>query len=361
MTFTIRLFLAVVAMTVMSVSHAANFDCTKVRSFVEELVCQEPELEALDGALDTAYRVYISDPKVARLRRVEQRRWLKQRDSCRDRDCVKAKYQSRLKEIKQALDCDSIDDACLIKLGLVPKSYCSNQSELTADQVAFYNALSNDDLEGARRVIGRQSDVNFIGPDGWQPLQQAVIRRNVPLVQLLVENRADPNAFDCRGVTPLEQASVNRDADTAKALLAAGANPNVGSPLRFAAFHGSVAIATMLLRYGADPNRTLHALDTPPLLSAIRNRRRDMVEFLLDNGANANPPMPYGITALSDAMWCHAPIPPPEEEQLPIVELLIRHGANPNARFRGRPVLWCAMGQGAKRIEALLISVDGKY
>jgi ankyrin repeat protein/uncharacterized protein len=361
MTFTIRLFLAVVATTVMSVSHAASFDCTKARSFVEELLCQEPELEALDDTLDTAYRVYISDPKVASLRRIEQRRWLKQRDSCRDRDCVKAKYQSRLKEMKQALGCDSIDDACLIKLGLVPESYCSAQVELTADQVALYDVLSNEDFEGARRVIGRQSDVNFIGPDGWQPLQHAVIRRNVPLVQLLIDRGADPNASDCRGVTPLEQASRNSDVDIVKVLLAAGARPNVGSPLNFAAFHGSVAVATMLLRHGADPNRTLHALDTPPLLSAIRNRRRDMVAFLLDNGANANPPMPYGITALSAAMWCGTPIPPPEEEQLPIIELLIRHGANPNARFGGRSVLWCAMGQGAKRIEALLISAGAKY
>lgn len=361
MTLAARLSATVMATMVMSIAQAASFDCTRARSSVEQFICQDPELEVLDNSLDTAYRLYISDSKAASRRRAEQRRWLTQRDSCRDRDCVKDKYESRLTEIKRDLDCVSIDDACLIKLGLVPESYCSDWPELTPEQVAFYDALSNEDVEAAGRLVARQPKVNFIGPDGWQPLQQAVIRRNVSLVQLLVANRGDPNAFDCRGVTPLEQASANGDVAILKVLLDAGAKPNVGSPLKLAAFHGSVVVATMLLQHGADPNRTLHALDTPPLLSAIRNRRRNIAELLLNNGANANPPMPYGMTALSEAMNCGAPFPPPEEEQLPIVELLIRHGSNPNARFRGRPVLWCAMGRGAKQIEALLISAGGKY
>jgi ankyrin repeat protein/uncharacterized protein len=361
MNVAVRLSFAVVATMVVSVIHAASFDCTRARSSIEELICQDPELEALDNSLDTAYRLYTSDSKAANLSRAEQRRWLNQRYRCRDRDCVKAKYESRLQEIKRVLDCDSIDDACLIKLGLMPESYCPDRSELTADQVAFYDTLSNGDVEAAKRLITRQRGVNFIGPNGWQPLQEAVIRQNAPSVQLLLGHGANPNLFDCRGVTPLEQASSVGDVDVVKALLTAGANPKVGSPLRSAAFFGHVAVATILLRYGADPNQTHHPLDTPPLLSAIQNGRRDMIKLLLENGANANPAIPYGSTALSEAMKCGVPYPPSEEERIPIVELLIRHGSNPNVRFRGRPVLWCAMGQGAKTIEALLISAGGKY
>lgn len=79
-----------------SLAHAAgpSFDCTRVTSRVNRMICASPELSALDRQLADHYRVLLaqSGSEAAALRR-EQAQWLHEvRDPCRDVACIAQAY-----------------------------------------------------------------------------------------------------------------------------------------------------------------------------------------------------------------------------------------------------------------------------
>jgi uncharacterized protein len=60
------------------------FDCSKAQGEVEQLVCEDEGLAALDGKLDEVYRTALAKARdgVPQLIRAEQRGWLKGRNEC---------------------------------------------------------------------------------------------------------------------------------------------------------------------------------------------------------------------------------------------------------------------------------------
>jgi ankyrin repeat protein len=126
------------------------------------------------------------------------------------------------------------------------------------------------------------------------------------------------------------------------------------SPLNMAAFHGRVTFASLLIEHGADPNLATDDTGWSPLFTAISQTQTSMVRLLLNKGADHNMQIPTEDTALSSAVGCQYPFPGPENKRLPMVELLIRHGADPNVPTRGQGVLACARFLRFEQIEALL-------
>lgn len=82
--------------------HAASFDCTKVASQVEKLICTEDELSSLDDELAVVYRAASGASDAEDQVRRDQRQWLAVRNACRDRACIKSAYDRRLAGLRAA-------------------------------------------------------------------------------------------------------------------------------------------------------------------------------------------------------------------------------------------------------------------
>lgn len=63
----------------------------------------------------------------------------------------------------------------------------------------------------------------------------AAYHGHAPLVQLLLEHGANPNALNDRQQSPLAGAVFKNEADVVDALLAGGADPDYGAPTAFEA------------------------------------------------------------------------------------------------------------------------------
>ena len=174
------------------------------------------------------------------------------------------------------------------------------------------------------------------------PLHKAVQNRNLSDVRRLLDGGADINAQDSEGGTPLYWA-------------AAGPYPNRRQNL--------VQIAELLISRGAAidmPNND----GTTPLLLATDFRFREMVELLIRRGANVNLGNNEGTTPLHDAAGASdtdimslllagganieaknslnaTPLfysVDRSDDAIRGVNLLLKHGANPNARANS-PIL----------------------
>lgn len=74
-----------------------SFDCAKAGTLIEELICKDPELSALDAKMGTTYRAArtISDDETSL--KTAQLSWLKnERNKCATTKCLSDAYQSRL-------------------------------------------------------------------------------------------------------------------------------------------------------------------------------------------------------------------------------------------------------------------------
>jgi ankyrin repeat protein len=158
---------------------------------------------------------------------------------------------------------------------------------------------------------------------------------NAETAGVLLARGADPNVAErSRHETALMWAVAWQHADVAQVLLKHGADVRARSvngftPLLFAARDGDIESTRLLLGAGADLNEA--APDgTTPLLAAAHNARTDIVALLLERGANPNVSDSVGFTALHASVWRRV-------GQVSLVQLLLAHDADPNARLKRPP------------------------
>ena len=191
--------------------------------------------------------------------------------------------------------------------------------------------------------------------NGVTPLMMAARTGSLDIVRTLVAHGADVTAaIPSTGQTALMWSTAEGHVDVMRALIAAGADVHVPStigftPLLFAASHGDIEAATVLIAAGADVNAPgsdgTHAL---PL--AIVAGHDELARFLLERGADPDGTM-AGVGALHAAVsnvdkwlrdWLRARrvsvfaqstagLAP--DRRLALVETLLEHGADPNARI----------------------------
>jgi uncharacterized protein YecT (DUF1311 family) len=91
------LVLAILALA--SGGQAASFDCTKASSLAEKVICSDRELSDLDDSLSLSYRNALANFDDASEIKVSQRNWLRKRNLCKDKACLKQAYVQRLNEL----------------------------------------------------------------------------------------------------------------------------------------------------------------------------------------------------------------------------------------------------------------------
>ena len=128
--------------------------------------------------------------------------------------------------------------------------------------------------------------------------------------------------------------AVNSDSyEAVEELLERGMNPNerigYGNTALMLAVRYKPESVRALLKGGADPNLTNTSGETA-LMMAVQSGAEEIVDLLLDAGANTNVHDLFGNTPLTRAMEGGPRL-------APIVRLLLRAGANPNNHAANRP------------------------
>ncbi len=250
---------------------------------------------------------------------------------------------------------------------------------------ALHWAAYLDDLEAAGLLLGAGAGADAVNELGVTPLYLACENANAALVQLLLEAGAKPDAALPSGETALMTAARTGSAGAAAALVAHGADvnarettedqtalmwavaqrhpdvvrvlieagadihlrsrvrpvatassPRTGAaegvsvideggftPLLFAARHGDLASARMLVAAGADPNDTAPS-GTSALVVAAHSGHGELAAWLLDQGADPNA-AGAGYTPLHAAIL---------RGETALAGALLDNGADPHTRLK---------------------------
>jgi len=158
------------------------------------------------------------------------------------------------------------------------------------------------------------------------PLLVAAVRGQVEVLRSVITDDASRAYLsDGRGRNLLMYACANGQIAVVELLLRAGVDPHgnlqasCGTPLHAASERGQVAVIRALLAADVDPHAAAYALGTP-LLCAARYARQEAVAVLLDAGALMTVYDRRGYAPIHYAA---------EQGNLPLVELLLKQGADP--------------------------------
>jgi ankyrin repeat protein len=174
---------------------------------------------------------------------------------------------------------------------------------------------------GSARVVqlllAKGANINAAGTRKQTALMWAVAQKHPDVVKVLLANKADIHArsaawTDVEAVPPHGYLPYNRSF------------PHGGdTALMFASLVGDVASARLLVAAGANVNDA-DAWGVSATAMAAHSNYEDLVEFLLENGANASAD-DAGFSALHPAIM---------HRSTRMVKALLEHGANPNALLK---------------------------
>ncbi len=238
---------------------------------------------------------------------------------------------------------------------------------------ALHWASYRDDFESVELLIRAGANVNAANDLGATPLWNASLNAGAPLVRMLLQAGANPNLALVAGETPLMVASRSGKDDVAELLVRSGANVNAHAArgqtaLMWAAAQRHPEVVKVLLAHGADIrarsevwsqmmavpphgmplyNRVIpHGGDTA-LLFAARAGDVASAKQLVDAGADVNEADAWGVSATT--MAAHAGF-------ADVVELLLDRGANPNVTTPGFTALHAAIMRRHLGMVAALLS-----
>ncbi|KAK5165802.1 uncharacterized protein LTR77_008725 [Saxophila tyrrhenica] len=172
-------------------------------------------------------------------------------------------------------------------------------------------------------------------------LTVAIVNNDFTTIRLLLLFGADPNAKDKDCYSPLFSATQASFLDAAQLLLKYSADCNMSagpydeSPFARALNSGQTAFVDLYLRYGAEPDTIMGNGNTAFIQAITKTVPINLLELMLVYNADANCKNGRGETALFKAI---------NAERLDLVELLINHGANVNLPGP-KHMLWPAVHQ----------------
>lgn len=141
-------------------------------------------------------------------------------------------------------------------------------------------------------------DANEMDSSGHTVLNLAAAQGSLECVLLLLDYGADPNRRDCEGNVPLWSAIMGRNDPVIKLLVDNGAtlaSSDVGDFASYAVEQNSIDLLKDIIKHGGDVT-VRNTIGTTALHKAISEEKTQVVEFLINNGANIDLPDVHGWT-----------------------------------------------------------------
>ena len=169
------------------------------------------------------------------------------------------------------------------------------------------------------------------GAETGKALHWAVVCGHGEIVDDLVNNGASLAAVDSRGMTPLHVAAREGETEMMRLFLLKGANIDAldndkQTPVFLAVFHGHVAAGLALMAAGADVGVPCYVLKWSVAHAAARGGLVEILEALVDNGADVNAVDDTNVTPLHTAARFN---------KARSIHVLVEAGADINARSSG--------------------------
>jgi N-acyl-D-amino-acid deacylase len=208
---------------------------------------------------------------------------------------------------------------------------------------AIVRAVERGAAADIERLLSAGADPDVVGTDGVPLVMTATLFASADIVELLLKRGADPNRTDPAGATALMWAVPNLD--KARVLLARGANANARSktgrtPLLVAASYPGTVNVLRLLLDRGADLRAQDQAGQSALSLAVRSSDIDVVRFLVERGLDPATLTP-GARRVAFARY-----------DLPIVEFLLSKSPAPSPELLGTATTWQPVALVARLIES---------
>lgn len=186
----------------------------------------------------------------------------------------------------------------LIQMGADP-----NAGRGEGGQTALMLAAQIGNSEIVKSMIESGAAVNSKTRGGTTALMWAAFKGHLETVKLLVELGAEVNAQYEDGQTALMYAAEADKPDIVRFLAESGANINTkkkdgNSALHLAAMNNGLETVTALVELGSDINAIENEYGNTPLMIAAWSAYADIIQYLLDHGADISIKLKDGRTVL---------------------------------------------------------------
>jgi len=211
--------------------------------------------------------------------------------------CMSCGRQKMRQNLKNGPFLSAFFLASIIGIGLTWVS-----APIHAQGSALTDAVERQDYPLINRLLDERADVNATQVDGMSSLHWAVYHDDNDLAEKLVQVGADVNTETRYGITALSLAAMNGNGELVELLLDAGAYSNESleggeTILMIAARAGSLKAVKALLAAGADFNAQEQRGQTA-LMWAAAEGHTSVVKALIDAGGNINQKLGSGFTPL---------------------------------------------------------------
>lgn len=235
------------------------------------------------------------------------------------------------------------DPNCADEYGMTPLMHASQGLGMLGD--LFWDRRK-ESAEVARLLCDAGAQPNLQTSQGVTALMLMALTRNELGIKVLLASKANPHIQDRRGRTALTY-SARANGDGTRLLLEAGSKPSLIDLMLFGKKQDVLErLKTMKAIHGVGVG------NESALFLAAENDWTDVAKLLIERGANVNAANRDGETPLMVAIggyfslwqsdgqrhWSkHGDRPEPDPqlpERIEVVKLLIRHGANVNAKMK---------------------------
>lgn len=243
-----------------------------------------------------------------------------------------AVVRNRLDDLAQMLR-----DGADVNLVADAETSLADRKNIAPGDSLVHAAIYTGVQEALEILLRFRANLNIGAADGVTPLQVAVNKGQNDLARWLINNGANFNTMDMFGLTPLHYTDSE---ELIELILAKGVSVDLVAhstgyaPLHYAAHHGQLAKARVLLRHMAHPNsRGLEGATPLHLLVAIS--RRDVTnlgDLLIKAGADVNVRDNEENTPLHWALGVHGKVNFMDGGNSKAVSYLLRKGAKIDTR-----------------------------
>lgn len=222
-------------------------------------------------------------------------------------------------------------------------------------------AAGNGNIELLQLFLDKGAQIDAVNIYDSTALMYASRYGKEEVVRFLLSHKADPNLVNENSSTALILALENKHMEIVKILLDNGADPNIGNPLVKAIKNGNMEGVKLLISKGSDPN-ILSSRSQNPLLVAISKKNKDAVKLLINAGADVNVNekklKEYGTR---DEVFVTPLLAAISANDSEIVKILLQKGAHVNTRFRNISDGWTYLMEASRKENKEIINLLVKY